>query len=195
MGAKPGDVWCRLGEGAWRAPLPEGVAPAALLAALRGAPGVRDAVVTDGYAAVYGIGTPPPLVAPPISEAAREHGVAVRYDGADLAEVAASAGMSIAAVVEAHAAARYRVSFLGFLPGFAYLEGLDPRLWVPRRATPRARVPAGTLAIAGSYSAVYPHASPGGWSLIGTALDFIAWRRDSDGPTLAAGDHVRFIVA
>lgn len=194
MSARPGDGWCRLGERAWRAPLPDGVEPAALLASLRAAPGVEDAVVTDGYAAVYGVlAAPPPLVAAPGAAAPRTHVVRVLYDGPDLAEVAARAGLDVAALAAAHGAARYRVRFLGFLPGFAYLDGLDERLVVPRRATPRPRVAAGTVGIAGRYSAIYPLTSPGGWNLIGHAVDFVAW--SGERPTLAAGDLVRFTPA
>ncbi|MFT4033969.1 MAG: carboxyltransferase domain-containing protein [Patulibacter sp.] len=91
----------------------------------------------------------------------------VRYDGPDLASVAAHCGLSPEEVVGRHVAARYEVGFVGFAPGFAYLLGGDPALQPPRRESPRPRVPAGTLAIAGEYTAIYPTASPGGWQLIG----------------------------
>jgi KipI family sensor histidine kinase inhibitor len=92
----------------------------------------------------------------------------VRYDGADLAEVARLTGLDEAEVVRRHAAATYTVAFGGFMPGFAYLTGLDPVLHVPRRSSPRERVPAGAVAIAGEFAAVYPAATPGGWMLLGT---------------------------
>ena len=95
----------------------------------------------------------------------------VRYDGPDLAHVAALTGLSEEEVIRRHAAARYRVAFVGFAPGFGYLLGGDPRLEVPRREQPRERVPAGSVALAGPYSAVYPSASPGGWQLIGTTQE------------------------
>jgi UPF0271 protein len=80
---------------------------------------------------------------------------------------------------------------LGFLPGFAYLNGLDPRLIAPRRRVPRPRVEAGSVAIAARYTAVYPFASPGGWNVIGHAEACELFRSDT-GATLRLGDRVRF---
>jgi KipI family sensor histidine kinase inhibitor len=91
----------------------------------------------------------------------------VVYDGADLADVAALAGMDTDGVVAAHTGTLWRVGFGGFAPGFAYLVDGDPRLAVPRRDEPRTRVPAGSVALAGEFSGVYPRESPGGWQLIG----------------------------
>lgn len=91
----------------------------------------------------------------------------VVYDGTDLTEVAALTGLTAGEVVEAHTGTPWRVGFGGFAPGFAYLVGGDPRLQVPRRAEPRVRVPAGSVALAGEFSGVYPRESPGGWQLIG----------------------------
>jgi KipI family sensor histidine kinase inhibitor len=93
--------------------------------------------------------------------------VPVIYDGPDLDVVADQAGLSREEVVRRHAGGRYRVAFVGFAPGFAYLLGADPALHVPRREDPRERVEAGSVALAGEYTAVYPSASPGGWQLIG----------------------------
>jgi KipI family sensor histidine kinase inhibitor len=93
--------------------------------------------------------------------------IPVTYGGEDLAAVADATGLSTREVVERHAAPTYTCAFCGFAPGFAYLVGLDPALHLPRRATPRTRVPAGSVAIAAEYSAVYPSASPGGWHVIG----------------------------
>jgi len=93
--------------------------------------------------------------------------VPVVYDGEDLAEVAAHAGIAPDEVAAVHAAGRYTVDFCGFAPGFGYLSGVDSRLHVPRLPSPRARVPAGSVALAAGYTAVYPTASPGGWRLIG----------------------------
>jgi KipI family sensor histidine kinase inhibitor len=87
----------------------------------------------------------------------------VVYDGADLDEVARLTGLDPAQVVAAHTDTRWRVGFGGFAPGFAYLVGGDPRLNVPRRSEPRTKVPAGSVALAGELSAVYPRQSPGGW--------------------------------
>jgi KipI family sensor histidine kinase inhibitor len=94
--------------------------------------------------------------------------IPVSYDGPDLDAVARHAGVSPEEVARRHAAADYRVAFVGFAPGFAYLIGGDRALHVPRRDDPRERVPAGSVALAGEYSAVYPSASPGGWQLIGS---------------------------
>ncbi len=93
--------------------------------------------------------------------------VQVAYDGPDVGDVARVTGVSPEEVARRHAAAEYHVGFIGFAPGFAYLLGGDPVLEVPRRDEPRERVAAGSVAIAGRYSAVYPAASPGGWRLIG----------------------------
>lgn len=121
--------------------------------------------------------------------------IPTRYDGDDLAEVAAATQLSVAEVIARHAARRYTVYALGFAPGFAYLGELDPALVLPRRASPRTRVPAGSVAIAGAQTAVYPLATPGGWHLIGrTELVMFDARRDPPA-LLAAGDTVRFVPA
>lgn len=107
----------------------------------------------------------------------------VTYDGEDLDEVARLSGLSVDEVVSAHTARPMRVGFGGFAPGFAYLVGGDPRLHVPRRAEPRTRVPAGSVALAGEFSGVYPRVSPGGWQLIGHT-DATLWDVDRDPPAL-----------
>lgn len=118
--------------------------------------------------------------------------VPVVYDGADLAEVAALTGLPVGEVVARHAAATYTVAFVGFSPGFGYLTGLDPALRVPRLATPRERVPAGAVAVAGEYAAVYPQATPGGWRLLGRT-DAVVFDAGRTPPGLfAPGDRVRF---
>lgn len=98
---------------------------------------------------------------------ARRHRVPVVYDGEDLPELSARAGIAASDFVAQHAAAEYRVAFVGFQPGFAYLDGLPLALHAPRRAAPRARVPAGSVAIGGEWTGIYPLATPGGWNLIG----------------------------
>lgn len=109
--------------------------------------------------------------------------IPVTYDGADLDRVAELSGLSPAGVVAAHTSTAWTVAFCGFSPGFAYLTGGDRRLEVPRRDSPRARVPRGSVALAGSYSAVYPGESPGGWQLIGRT-DVPVWDLDRDPPAL-----------
>lgn len=119
--------------------------------------------------------------------------VPTRYDGEDLAEVAALWGVSAAEAVRIHTGAEYRVAFCGFAPGFAYLTGLPGQYAVPRRATPRTRVPAGSVALAGGYTGVYPGASPGGWQLLGhTSLTVWDLGREP-AALLLPGTRVRFV--
>jgi KipI family sensor histidine kinase inhibitor len=117
--------------------------------------------------------------------------IQVVYDGPDLEAVAQAAGLGPTEVVRLHAGSTYEVETIGFAPGFAYLVGLDPRLHLPRRATPRTRVPAGSLAIAGGYTGVYPFESPGGWHLIGRVSDVSMF--GPEGALLHLGDRVRFV--
>lgn len=118
--------------------------------------------------------------------------IAVTYDGEDLHDVAELTGLSTTEVVRRHTGATYTVDFLGFAPGFAYLSGLDPALHVSRLPSPRPRVPAGAVAIAGELSAVYPRPSPGGWRLLGRT-DEVLFDLANDPPSrLRAGMKVRF---
>ncbi len=120
--------------------------------------------------------------------------IAVRYDGVDLDEVAASIQLSPSDVVELHGARPWTVAFSGFAPGFSYLVGGDPRLMVPRRASPRTRIPAGSVALADRFSGIYPSDSPGGWQIIGHT-DAQLWDLDREPPALlAAGQRVRFVA-
>jgi KipI family sensor histidine kinase inhibitor len=108
----------------------------------------------------------------PLTEEPESVGEAVEipvcYDGPDLEAVAALWGVSTDDVADIHSGIEYEAAFCGFSPGFAYLEGLPERYHVPRRESPRTKVPAGSLAIAGPYTGVYPRTSPGGWQLIAT---------------------------
>ena len=113
----------------------------------------------------------------------------MRYDGPDLARVAAWSGVPEAEVVRRHART-YVVRFLGFLPGFAYLGEVDPCIAAPRLPSPRPRVPPGSVAIAGGRTGIYPSASPGGWNLVGRVEDFVPF--DLNGARLAPGDFVTF---
>jgi KipI family sensor histidine kinase inhibitor len=121
--------------------------------------------------------------------------IPVTYDGADLELVAQLSGLTVERVVAAHAGAEYTVAFLGFAPGFGYLLGGDERLHVPRREEPRQRVPAGSVAVAGPYSGVYPRESPGGWRLLGTTAEVLFDPSRQPPALLAAGDRVRFVPA
>lgn len=119
----------------------------------------------------------------------------VVYDGADLADVARRTGLTTAQVIAAHTDTPWRVGFSGFAPGFAYLIDGDPRLQVPRRSDPRPSVPAGAVALAGEFSAVYPRQSPGGWQLIGHT-DAVLWDLDRPNPALLTqGMWVQFRAA
>ena len=122
--------------------------------------------------------------------------IAVRYggdDGPDLDAVAAATGLDAAEVVARHCAVDYRVALIGFAPGFPYLLGLDPALAVPRHATPRTLVPAGSVAIGGAQTGIYPQAGPGGWQLIGRTRTAL-FDPSAEPPTLLApGDRLRFV--
>lgn len=115
------------------------------------------------------------------------------YDGEDLADVAQLWDMTTDEVVATHQATEFTVAFCGFAPGFAYCTGLPERLHVPRRHRPRTRVPAGSVALAGEFTGVYPTESPGGWQLLGRT-DLTLWDSGDDSPaTLAPGTRVRFV--
>jgi len=119
--------------------------------------------------------------------------IPVQYDGEDLAEVAQLLGITPEEVVRRHTGSEYTVAFTGFAPGFGYLVGGHPSLNVPRRATPRTRIPAGSVALAGTFSGVYPQASPGGWQIIGTT-PLAMWDIDREPPALLQpGFRVRFV--
>jgi 5-oxoprolinase (ATP-hydrolysing) subunit B len=122
----------------------------------------------------------------------REHRIPVKYDGVDLETVAASTGLSVEEVVTRHSRRTYTVDLLGFVPGFAYLSELDTALHLPRRAQPRPRVAAGSVAIAAAQTAVYPLDTPGGWHIIGRTQT-VMFDPTRDAPALLSpGDTVRF---
>jgi 5-oxoprolinase (ATP-hydrolysing) subunit B len=132
-----------------------------------------------------------PALPPTASRATVE--IPTRYDGPDLPDVAEMTGLDVAEVVARHSAAEYEAAFTGFAPGFAYLSGLDPVLRLPRRNSPRPRVPPGSVAVADAFSAVYPRASPGGWHLLGST-DAVIFDPSRDPPALISpGTRVRFI--
>ncbi|MFC5910307.1 5-oxoprolinase subunit B family protein [Streptacidiphilus monticola] len=118
----------------------------------------------------------------------------VVFDGADLDEVAGLWRLDRRGAVRVLCATEFRVAFCGFAPGFGYLTGLPPHLHVPRRATPRTRVPAGAVALAGPYAGVYPRESPGGWQLLGRVPDpSLLWDVTREPPALLApGTGIRF---
>lgn len=118
--------------------------------------------------------------------------IPVVYDGEDLEEVAAFLGWSIEKLVSRHTAARYTVAFTGFAPGFAYMVCDDPELDVPRRKSPRTRIPAGSVALAGKFGGIYPSDSPGGWQLLGTTPLKMWDTTREKAALLSPGDRVRF---
>lgn len=124
--------------------------------------------------------------------ASREHVIRASYDGIDLSDVAAATGLTVEEVIARHSARVYRVDILGFVPGFAYLSELDDSLVLPRREQPRSRVPAGSIAIAGLQTAVYPLDTPGGWHIIGSTDTVMFDPMRPEPALLRAGDTVRF---
>ncbi|MFH9476865.1 allophanate hydrolase subunit 1 [Streptomyces anulatus] len=135
-------------------------------------------------------------VEPPQREGREPVEIPVVYDGPDLDEVAALWGVPAGEVAALHSRTAFRVAFCGFAPGFGYLTGLPERLHVPRRTTPRTRVPAGAVALAGPYTGVYPRPSPGGWQIVGRMPDPGALWDPARDPAalLVPGTPVRFVA-
>ncbi|WP_406663537.1 5-oxoprolinase subunit PxpB [Gallaecimonas sp. GXIMD1310] len=122
------------------------------------------------------------------------HRIGVRYDGPDLRYVADYCGLSEEEVIARHIAPIYDVAFVGFMPGFAYLTGMDKRLAVPRRASPRIRVQAGAVGIAGAQTGIYPRPSPGGWQVIGYTTSALFDPQQQPPALLQPGDQLQFEV-
>lgn len=170
-------------------------------------PGVLELVPADGTLLVVlepGRAPPPELealatdlLAPQVlaQASSRQHRIPVRFEGEDLFEVAAQAGLDTDGLVRLMCEQTLRVQFLGFQPGFAYLGGLPPLLHLPRRARPRTNVPAGSLALAGGYCGIYPSAGPGGWHLLGIAETRLFDPAADPPARLQPGDTVRLVAA
>jgi len=125
----------------------------------------------------------------------REFRIPVCYDtkfGLDLTDLAESRGLSVDELIDMHCTPSYVVGAIGFAPGFPYLEGINPKLIVPRRANPRVRVPAGSVAVAANYTGIYPSALPGGWHIIGRTNTSLFSFEDNCGALLRVGDRVSF---
>jgi KipI family sensor histidine kinase inhibitor len=136
-----------------------------------------------------------PLADAPLTSATL-HEIPVVYGGAsgpDLPEMARRAGMSESDYVQKHAAAEYIVAFLGFQPGFPYLHGLPNAMHAPRRASPRIRVAAGSVAVGGAYAGIYPANGPGGWQIIGRTSAVLFDPQRSAPALMMPGDRVRFV--
>ncbi len=126
------------------------------------------------------------------------HQISVHYGGEcgpDLDAVASHAGLTPAQVIRLHTSIEYRVGMLGFAPGFPYLIGMDSRLSMPRHATPRTNVHAGSVGIAGAQTGIYPRSGPGGWQIIGRTLDILFDAHREHPALLEPGDSVRFVDA
>ena len=131
---------------------------------------------------------------PPMEEPGRLHRIPVIYDGVDLEVVAAQLGLSRDRIIELHGRPIYRAFLVGFVPGWAYLGPLPEELVLPRRPWPRVQIPAGSVAIAGQQTGVYPLTSPGGWHIIGRTSVRLFFP-DRDPPSLfRAGDRVKFFA-
>ncbi|MCC6648666.1 MAG: carboxyltransferase domain-containing protein [Polyangiaceae bacterium] len=162
-----------------------------------------EVVVGAGCVAAFGVGTfddaddalrDVARAAPHDDDARRVvHELPVVYDGADTEELAAALGATPRELMALHSGAETTVELVGFMPGFAYLAGLPAELHVPRRATPRARVEAGSVGVAGGWGGVYPSASPGGWRIVGrTVADQFDAAREVPA-RFSIGDRVRFV--
>ena len=149
--------------------------------------GVRDLDALEAWVRSVELdGRPPPRTSEVVE-------LPTTYDGADLVDVAGLWGMTPEQVVAVHTSTEFVVAFCGFSPGFAYCTGLPDELAVPRLDGPRARVPAGSVGLAGGFTGVYPRSSPGGWRLIGHT-DVLLWDPDAERPALLTpGTRVRFV--
>lgn len=169
-------------------------------------PEVEDVIPADGSLMVVlkPGAAPSPALLEALSEKAPEdtvaafavHEIPVHYGaeaGPDLSHLARAAGLLEADFIRLHAAAEYTVAFLGFQPGFAYLAGTPPVLRAPRRASPRVCIPAGSVAIGGAYSGIYPAEGPGGWHVIGQTRTVLFDPLRLSPALFAPGDRVRFI--
>jgi KipI family sensor histidine kinase inhibitor len=186
----------RVRQVGWSAVLVECSAPLALAAWLAARPELAGAEIVPGASSVLvdGVSSVPlPSSLPPIPVASRLVELPTVYDGEDLSRVAGLLSLTPDEVVRQHSETEFTVAFCGFAPGFGYLTGLP---WsVPRLPSPRPRVPAGSVALAGPYTGVYPSASPGGWLLIGRTSARLFDVDASPPAVLAPGTRVRFLRA
>ncbi len=159
--------------------------PAARTVLVLGGPGFDPSPLAELEA-----GPSPSTGAPP----PRMHEIRFTPDGADRDEIAARCGLTPPAFLEEFTALTFTVGFLGFTPGFAYLYGLPKAFRLPRRPSPRALVPAGSVALAGPYVGIYPGATPGGWNLLGTTARRLFDLRGDPPFLFSPGDRVRFVT-
>ena len=158
-------------------------------------PGARTVLVVarrgvNALMAMLSTYSPPAQVA---SDASRVAHIPVVYDGPDLDDVCSTLNIDRAQFAAAHSGAVHMVAFFGFTPGFAYITGLPRALHVPRRANPRTRIPAGSVAIANGYTVIYPGDTPGGWNLVGHTVAEPLWDTSREPPNrLSLGDRILF---
>lgn len=145
--------------------------------------------LSAGILAIIQNGGATPHVA---SGTSHRHTIPVTYDGPDLDFVATSTKLTRDQVIEIHSSTTYTVDLLGFVPGFAYLSELDPRLVLPRREQPRPRVPAGSVAIAAGLTGIYPFETPGGWHILGKTEIVMFDPRRAEPSLFKPGDTVKF---
>lgn len=183
----------------------DGLPPASVAEALRGRPGVLDVTPTEVATFVTLdplAGITPAAIASRLNKLEinkepqpRTHEIPACYEAPfapDLAEVAQFAGLTASQVVELHASTEFKVAFMGFAPGFGYLTGLPDELRMPRLTSPRSRLEAGSVGIAGPYSGVYALPGPGGWRIIARAKAVMFGVERPEPALLRAGDIVRF---
>jgi KipI family sensor histidine kinase inhibitor len=145
----------------------------------------------DGVAAEVAGWSVPPLDGSPLAKVE----IPCRYDGPDLGDVARHWGVAEGDVVDIHTSLPHRVAFCGFAPGFAYIDGLGKRWQLPRRPAPRPTVPAGSVALGGAFTGIYPRPSPGGWQIIGHT-DVPLWDPARHPPALLLpGTAVHFLAS
>lgn len=165
------------------------IVPAARTLMIRVVPGIA----ADGALAAQIAARAPEPGTRPLPRDSEAVELPVTYDGEDLTDVAAHLGLTVAEVIAAHQSATWQVAFCGFAPGFAYMTCNDARFELPRRASPRTRIPAGSVALAGRFCGVYPQETPGGWQLIGRT-DVPMWDLGRDPPALLRpGTRCRFV--
>ena len=164
-------------------------------------PGMRELI--PGYASLLIVADPLsadlealaaalPVQLEPVPRTPREHEFAVRYHGEDLAAAAKRLNIEVVELVRRHSAPAYTVAFLGFVPGFPYLTGLDPSLRLPRLDRPRTLVPVGSVAMADEFTGIYPQPTPGGWHILGHCDAKLFDVSRAEPALLAPGDQVRF---
>ena len=165
------------------------IIPAARTLMIRTAPGIA----ADSRLAAEITARKPAPGTPPAARATETVELPMTYDGEDLADVARLMDLTVSEVIAAHQAATWQVAFCGFAPGFAYMTCDDPRFDLPRRPSPRTRIPAGSVALAGRFCGVYPQETPGGWQLIGRT-EVPMWDLGRDPPALLRpGVRCRFV--